>query len=75
MKKKSWIAAVLTIIILTACDGGTTTSADLVCPTTLITDPRGSWWITNSRFGGDVEQITLEATFRLANLGGGRGVL
>ena len=69
MTKIGWMAAGLAVLTLGACAKDTGTAPDLICPTTLITDPGGSWWITNSVFGGDVQQITLNATFRLADLG------
>ena len=69
MTKISWMAAGLAVLTLGACAKDTGTAPDLICPTTLITDPGGFWWVTNSRFGADVQEITLNATFRLADLG------
>jgi len=69
MTKIRWMAAAVAALTLGACQGDTGTTPDLICPTTLIVDAGGAWWVTNSRFGADVEEITLNATFRLADLG------
>ncbi|MGH9462173.1 MAG: hypothetical protein ACRD1X_13205, partial [Vicinamibacteria bacterium] len=70
VKKINWMAAALAVLTLGACEGDTVTAPDLLCPTTLVADSGGSWWVTNTRFGADVVEITLNATFRLADLGG-----
>jgi hypothetical protein len=68
MTKIRWMAAAVALT-LGACQGDTGTAPDLICPATLMVDAGGAWWVTNSRFGADVEEITLNATFRLADLG------
>jgi hypothetical protein len=69
MAKIHWMAAAVAALTLGACEGDSGTTPDLICPTALSVDAGGAWWVTNSMFGADVEAITLNATFRLADLG------